>query len=72
MVVFQLSTFQKKLKSLLAIKILKHNHQMQAYNWMMRGHFFVGFIDFMFKGKSSKNFTYLFSPGNFENNDKVY
>ena len=30
------------------------------------------FIDFIFKGKTLANFTNLFSPGNFENNYKVY
>ena len=31
----------------------------------------IGFADYMFKGKSLIRFTSLFSPSNFEDNDKV-
>ena len=37
----------------------------------MCGYFFIGFIDFMFKGKTLTEFTNLFSPNNFEKNDDV-
>ena len=37
----------------------------------MCGYFYIGFIDFMFAGKSLINVTSLFSPYNFKKNDKV-
>ena len=32
----------------------------------MCGFFYIGFIDFMFKGKSLTDYTNLFSPNDFE------
>ena len=37
----------------------------------MCGHFSIGFIDFMLEGKSFLNYTNLFSPDDYENNDKI-
>ena len=37
----------------------------------MCGYFCIGFIDFMFAGKSLIHFTSLFSPYDFEKNDKT-
>ena len=34
-------------------------------------YFYVGFIDFMFKGKSLLDYTDLFSPNKNEKNDKI-
>ena len=34
-------------------------------------YFCIGFIDFMFKGKSLTDFTNLFSPNNFKKNDDI-
>ena len=36
----------------------------------MRGYFCTVFIDFMLKGKSLLNYTNLFSPDEYEMNDK--
>ena len=38
---------------------------------MMCGYFCTGFIDFMLKGKSLLEYTNLFSPNNYEKNDKI-
>ena len=38
---------------------------------MMRGYFCIGFIDFMFAGKSLTHYTSLFSPDDFEKNDDI-
>ena len=35
----------------------------------MRGYFCIGFIDFMFKGKTLTEYTNLFSPDGFKRND---
>ena len=37
----------------------------------MCGCFCIGFIDFMFAGKSLINFTSLFSPFDFKKNDDI-
>ena len=37
----------------------------------MREYFSIGFIDFMLKGKSFLGYTNLFSPNNYEKNDKI-
>ena len=37
----------------------------------MSGYFSVGFIDFMLKGKNLLDYTDLFSPNGYENNDKI-
>ena len=37
---------------------------------MMCGYFCTGFIDFMLKGKRLPDYTNLFSPNDYKNNDK--
>ena len=37
----------------------------------MCGYFYIGFIDFILKGKSLLNFTSLFSPNEYEKKDKI-
>ena len=37
----------------------------------MCGYFCIGFIDFMLKDKNLADFTNLFSPNNFKNNDDI-
>ena len=37
----------------------------------MRGYFCAGFIDFVLKGKSLLKNTNLFSPNDYEKNDKI-
>ena len=37
----------------------------------MCGYFCIGFIDFMFPGKSLIDFTSLFSPYDFKKHDKI-
>ena len=34
-------------------------------------YFYIGFIDFMFANKTLISFTSLFSPDDFEKNDKI-
>ena len=42
--------------------------RMQAYDSIMCGYFCIGFIDFMFKGKTLTEYTNLFSPTDFKRN----
>ena len=37
----------------------------------MCGYFCIGFIDYIFKGKSLADYTNLFSPNNFKKNDDI-
>ena len=37
----------------------------------MHGYFCIGYIDLMLKGKSLFDYTNLFSPNNYEKNDKI-
>ena len=37
----------------------------------MCGYFCIGFIYFILKGKSLLEYTNLFSPNDYENNDKI-
>ena len=37
----------------------------------MCGYFCIGFIDFMSKGKSLSDYINLFSPNDYEKNDKI-
>ena len=37
----------------------------------MCGYFFIGFNDFMLKRKSLLEYTNLFSPNDYEKNDKI-
>ena len=43
--------------------------RIQAYESIMCGYFFIGFIDFMLKGKTE--YTNLFLPNNFQKNDDI-
>ena len=43
----------------------------QADDSIMCAYFCIGFIDFMFKGKTLTELTNLFSPNNFEKNDDI-
>ena len=48
-----------------------NTYRIQAYDSVMCGYFFIGFIDFAVKGKSLKDFTNLFSPSNITRNDNM-
>ena len=64
--------FLKKIKNLFVIKTSKTNiFRIQADNSVMCGYFYIGFIDFMFEGKSLTDFTRLFSPYDFKQNGKI-
>ena len=46
-------------------------YRVQAYDSIMCGYFCIGFIDFMLKRKSLLEYTNLFSPNDYEANDKM-
>ena len=57
------------------IKFIKNRNiktkifRIQAYDSIMCGYFCIGFIDFLFNGKSLTDYTNLFSPNDFKRND---
>ena len=48
-----------------------NTYRIQAYDSVTCGYFFIGFIDFVIKGKSLKDFTNLFSQSNITRNDNM-
>ena len=51
--------------------IIANIFRIQAYDSVMFGYFCIGFIDYMFMGKSLTDYTNLFSPNNFKKNDDI-
>ena len=51
--------------------IISNIYRIQNYDSVMCGYFCIGFIDFMFKGKSLTDYTNRFSPNNFKKNDDI-
>ena len=45
--------------------------RIQEYDSVICGYFCIGFIDYMFKGKSLTEYTNLFSPNDFKKNDSI-
>ena len=45
--------------------IIRNIYRIQNYDSIMCGYFCIGFINYMFKGKSLADYTDLFSPNNF-------
>ena len=52
-------------------KIITNIYRIQAYDSTMCGYFCIGFISFMFKGKSLTDYTNIFSPNDFNKNDDI-
>ena len=62
----------KEIKAFIKNKNIKTNiFRIQAYDSVMCRYFCIGFIDFMFKGKTMTECTNLFSPNNFGKNDDI-
>ena len=52
-------------------KIITNIYRIQAYDSIMCDYFCIGFINFMFNGKSLTDYTNLFSPNDFNKNDDI-
>ena len=52
-------------------KIITNIYRIQAYDSIMCGDFCIGFINFMFNGKSLIDYTNLFPPNDFNKNDNI-
>ena len=54
-----------------SLSITTNIFRIQAYDSIMCGYFCIGFINFMIEGKTLTEFTNLFSPHNFKQNDNI-
>ena len=62
----------KEIKKFIGNKNFVTNiYRIQEYDSIMCGYFCIGFIDFVFKGKSLLEYTNLFSPSDYKKNDKI-
>ena len=69
---FELEHIPKEIKKFIGNKNVVTNIDIiQAYDSIMCGYFCVGFINFMLKGKSLLEYTNLFSPNDYEKDDKI-
>ena len=58
------------LKVIRSKNIITNIYRIQASDSIMCGYFYTGFTDFMLKDKSLLGYTNLFSPNDYEKNDK--
>ena len=69
---FGVEHIPKEIKAFIKNKNIETNiFRIQAYDSVTYGYFCIGFIDFMFKGKTLTEYTNLFSPNNFKKNDDI-
>ena len=61
----------KEIKKFIRNKNITNIYRIQASDSIMCRYFCIGFIDFMLKGKSLLEYTNLFSPNDYERNDKI-
>ena len=69
---FKVEHIPKEIRKFIGNKNVKTNSfRIQEYDSIMCEYFCIGFIDFMFEGKTLTNFTNLFSPNKFKINDDI-
>ena len=69
---FGVEHIPKEIKTFIGNKNIKANiYRIQANNSIMCGYFCIGFIDFMLAGKTLIDYANLFSPYDFDKNDKI-
>ena len=62
----------KEIRKFIGNKNITTNiYRIQTYDSIICGYFCIGFIDFMLKGKSLLKYINLFSPNDYEKNDKI-
>ena len=69
---FGVEHIPKEIKKFIGNKnIITNIYRIQACDWIMCGYFCIGFIDFMLKGNSFLDYANLFSPNDYDENDKI-
>ena len=63
---------RKKIKKFIGNKnVIKNIYRIQPYDLIMYGYLCIGFTDFMLKGKSLFEYSNLFSPNEYKDNNKI-
>ena len=69
---FGVEHIPKEIKEFIGNKNIEANiYRVQANDSIMCGYFCIGFIDFMLAGKTLIDYTNLFSPYDFDKNDRI-
>ena len=69
---FRVEHIPKELRKFIGNRnIIINIYRIPAYDSIMCGYFCMRFIDFMLKGKSVLEYRNLFSPNDYEKNDKI-
>ena len=69
---FKVEHVPKEIKTFIGNNNIKKNiFWIKAYDLIMYGYFYIGFIDFVLAGKTLTEYTNLFSPNNFKKNDDI-
>ena len=69
---FGVEYIPKEIRKFVGKKNITTNiYRIQAYDSIMCGHFCIEFIDFMLKDKRLFEYTNLFSPNDYEKNNKI-
>ena len=61
----------KEIQKFIGKKNITNIYWIQSYDSIMWRYFCIGFVDFMLKDKSLLEYTNLFSPHDYEKNDKI-
>ena len=69
---FGIEHIPKEVKKFIGNRNMISNiYRIQNYDSIMCGYFCIGFIDYMFKGKTLTDYNNLFPPDNFKKNDDI-
>ena len=69
---FGVEHIPKEIKKIINNKnIVANIFRIQVFDSVMCGYFYIEFMDFMLKGNNLTDFTNIFSPNNFKNNDDI-
>ena len=69
---FGVEHIPEEIKEFIGNKNIKANiFRVQANNSVMCGYFCIGFIDFMLANKKLTDYTNMFSPNDFDKNDRI-
>ena len=71
MIALIVESIPKEIEKFIGNKNITNIYRIQSFDPIMCGYFGIGFIDFMVNGKSLLDYTNLFSPIDYEKNDKM-
>ena len=62
---------QNQYSKLILLEIITNIYRIQRYDSKICGYFCIGYTDFMLKDERLLDYTNLFSPNEYEKNDKI-